>query len=120
MVLCWCPPIGCLDGFSLHLRAIVAVGVGNMVVFKRSTNFASSRSSMPLQLEAPNRSDALVHIVNHVRGRKVERVNGVALADDLGETPLVVFQRYDGETRIIPAVVNLCFADLRLALDQRL
>ncbi len=34
---------------------------------------------------------ALVHIVNHVRGRKVERVNGVALADDLGETPLVVF-----------------------------
>ena len=49
---------------------------------------------------------------------KVGVEEDVALADDFGETPLVVFQRDDGETRIIPAVVNLCFADFRLALDQ--
>ena len=57
---------------------------------------------------------ALVHVIDHVGRCKIKRINRVALARDLRKAVLIVFQRHNGKTRIISAIVNLSLADFRL------
>ena len=93
------------EGVRLGLCAVVAVRMGDVRGFQAFNKPGVVEVAHAAAIrENPIDEVALIYVVHHVRCGEVERVDGVALADDLRQSAFVVKQRHDGKIGIVFAV----------------